>query len=126
MNRQSWKDCHTYTPPDGGGLRWSEERFSNPEGSSYRGGCGRTDLGGNCGCDPSGSLEYGEGDARCPLAGEPDPRLKKLITLGFKAKSRPQNQLMESERNVESCAVAASSRAPPLSGSWTEADRGID
>lgn len=83
----------------------SEERFSNPEGSSYRGGCGRTVLGGNCGCDPSGSLEYGEGDARCP-AGEEVPRLKKLMARGCKAKSRPQDRMKgREEGSVESSAM---------------------
>ena len=73
------KDCRTYNPPDGGGgLRWSTERFSNPEGSSYRDGGGRTFLGGKCDCDTSGSLVYGEGNARCPVGGV-DPRLKKLM-----------------------------------------------
>ncbi len=87
------KDCRTYNPPDGGGgRRWSEERFSNPEGSSYRDGGGRTFLGGKCGCDTSGSLAYGEGDARCPAPGEADPRLKKLMARSCKEESGPQNR----------------------------------
>ena len=51
----------TYTPgaPDGG-LRWSNDRFSYPEGSSNQGGGGRGALGGKVVCEPSGSLEYGE------------------------------------------------------------------
>ena len=85
------KDSRTYNPPDGGGgLRWSMERFSNPEGSSYRDGGGRTFLGGKCDCDASGSLAYGEGDARCPVPGEEDPRLKKLMA-GCKENPGPQN-----------------------------------
>lgn len=51
----------TYTPgPPDGGLRWSNDRFSYPEGSSNRGGCGRGARGGKDDCEPSGSLEYGE------------------------------------------------------------------
>ena len=74
------QDFRTYNPPDGGsGLRCSTERFSNTEGSSYRDGGGRTFLGGKCGCETSGSLVYGEGDARCPVTGGVDPRLKKLM-----------------------------------------------
>ena len=47
------KNCCTHKPPDGGGgLRWSTERFSSPEGSSNRGGGGRTLLvSGKCDCD---------------------------------------------------------------------------
>jgi hypothetical protein len=87
-----YKDCRTYIPPDGGsGLRWSTERFSNPEGSSYRGGGGRTFLGGKCDCDTSGSLVY-EGDARCPVTGGVDPRLKKLMASSCKEKSGRQNR----------------------------------
>jgi len=67
------------------------ERFSNPEGSSYRDGGGRTFLGGKCDCDASGSLAYGEGDARCPVPGEEDPRLKKLMAGSCKEKPGPQN-----------------------------------
>ena len=81
------KDCRTYNPPDGGsGLRWSE-RFSNPEGSSYRDGGGRTFLGGKCDCDTSGSLVYVEGGGRCPVGGV-DPRLKKLMASSCKRKIR--------------------------------------
>jgi hypothetical protein len=87
------KDCRTYNPPDGGGgLRWSTERFSNPDGSSYRDGGGRTFLGGKCDCDTSGSLVYGEGDARCP-AGGVDPRLKKLMARSCKRKIRSSEQI---------------------------------
>lgn len=89
------KDCRTYNPPDGGGgLRWPGEGFSNPEGSSYRDEGGRTFLGGKCGCEPSGSLEYGEGDARCPAGGvDVDPRLKKLMTSSCKEIFCPQKQI---------------------------------
>lgn len=90
------KDCRTYNPPDGGGgLRWPGEDFSNPEGSSYRDGGGRTFLGGNCGCDTSGSLVYGEGDVRCPVPGgvDVDPRLKKLMT-SCKEESGPQTDIL--------------------------------
>jgi hypothetical protein len=102
------KDCRTYTPPDGGsGLRWSTERFSNPEGSSYRDGGGRTFLGGKCDCDPSGSLVYGEGEARCPVAGGVDTRLKKLITSSCKEKPGPGNEYTRKTCYVEVNGVVA-------------------
>jgi hypothetical protein len=65
-----------------GGLRPSNDRFSYPEGSSNRGGCGRGALGGKVVCEPSGSLEYGElgGKGRCPDPVPGDARPKKLMS----------------------------------------------
>ena len=106
------KDCSTYNPPDGGGgLRCPAEGFSNPEGSSYRDGGGRTFLGGKFGCDTSGSLEYGEGDARCPVAGgvDVDPRLKKLMTSNCREKSGPQDRYtveVNGVKRLQCCARA--------------------